>query len=122
MTKTILKNLNIDALNSMQEEAISSFATHNNSVLISPTGSGKTLAFLLGILSELHADVNYIQALIITPSRELALQIESVFRLMNTGYKVNSCFGGHKMSIEVNNFIEPPAVLVGTPGRILDHI
>lgn len=122
MTKTILKNLNIDALNVMQEEAISSFATHNNSVLISPTGSGKTLAFLLGILAELHADVNHIQALIITPSRELALQIESVFRLMNTGYKVNSCFGGHKMSIEVNNFVEPPAVLVGTPGRILDHI
>jgi superfamily II DNA/RNA helicase len=60
--------------------------------------------------------------LILAPSRELALQIEQVFRSMGTDFKVNCCYGGHSMSIEKKNLSEPPAVLIGTPGRIADHI
>src|SRR5690606_14960386 len=41
---------------------------------------------------------------------------------MGTGFKVNCCYGGHPVKIEKNNFIEPPAVLIGTPGRIAYHI
>jgi len=63
-----------------------------------------------------------VQALILVPSRELALQIEQVFRLMGTGFKVNCCYGGHPMKTERNNFSEPPAVLIGTPGRIAAHL
>ncbi|HEY3389677.1 MAG TPA: helicase-related protein, partial [Prolixibacteraceae bacterium] len=63
-----------------------------------------------------------IQALILVPSRELALQIEQVFRLMGTGFKVNCCYGGHPMKTERNNFTEPPTVLIGTPGRIAAHL
>ena len=63
-----------------------------------------------------------VQILILVPSRELAIQIEQVFKQMGTGFKVNCCYGGHSTKIERNNLEFPPAVLVGTPGRIAHHI
>ncbi len=122
MIKRILRALNIEALNSMQLEAVEAIEKHKDIILLSPTGSGKTLAFLLPILKSLKEGNNSVQTLVVTPSRELALQIEQVFKSMNTGFKVSCCYGGHKMSVEKNNLTEPPAILVGTPGRILDHI
>ncbi len=59
---------------------------------------------------------------VITPTRELALQITDVFQRLKTGLKITACYGGHKREIEENNLIEPPAVVVGTPGRLGDHI
>jgi superfamily II DNA/RNA helicase len=120
--ETILANLRIDALNEMQKVALESIATNNNVILLSPTGSGKTLAFLLPIVEALDTRNKKSQALIIVPSRELALQIESVFKAMGTGLKVTTCYGGHKREIEENNLVQPPALLIGTPGRLADHI
>jgi superfamily II DNA/RNA helicase len=91
-------------------------------VLLSPTGSGKTLAFLLPVLSNLQLNSPGVQALIVVPSRELALQIEQVFKQMGTGFKVNCCYGGHSTRTEKNNLSHPPALLIGTPGRIAYHI
>ena len=122
MIPKILKALRIDSLNAMQLQAVEAISKHKNVILLSPTGSGKTLAFLLPLLKSFTESTHGIQAIILTPSRELALQIEQVFRSMNTGFKVSCCYGGHKMSVEKNNLIEPPALLIGTPGRILDHI
>ena len=122
LVKKILQTLNIEALNAMQLAAIEAISNHKDIILVSPTGSGKTLAFLIPVLKILKEGDNSVQALVLTPSRELALQIEQVFKSMNTGFKVSCCYGGHKMSIEKNNLIEPPALLIGTPGRILDHI
>lgn len=121
-TKEILQALQIEKLNAMQEAALSSIPSGNDVLLLSPTGSGKTLAFLLPLIGKLDASKAVVQALVIVPSRELALQIEDVFRKMQTGLKVNCCYGGHDISIEVNNLSEPPALLIGTPGRIIDHI
>ena len=106
----------------MQEAAVEAIGKHKDIILLSPTGSGKTLAFLIPVLKSLFTDTNKVQILILTPSRELAIQIEQVFKSMITGFKVSCCYGGHKMSIEKNNLAEPPAILVGTPGRVLDHI
>lgn len=106
----------------MQEEAIKIIGSNRHVILISPTGSGKTLAFLLPIIKLIRPDIKQVQAMIITPSRELALQIEQVFKAMQTGLKVNTCYGGHPMSVEKNNFSSPPALLIGTPGRIADHL
>lgn len=97
-------------------------AKERDVVLLSPTGSGKTLGFLLPILNMLDSEVQGVQALIIVPSRELALQIEQVFRAMGTGFKINCCYGGHNTKIEKNNLSQPPAVLVGTPGRLSYHV
>ncbi len=122
MIKKILENLKIASLNEMQSASIDAVKKANDLILLSPTGSGKTLGFLLPVLNNLDAEKKGVQALILVPSRELALQIEQVFKLMGTGFKVNCCYGGHASKTEKNNFEHPPAVLVGTPGRIAFHI
>ena len=119
---TILSNLNIDTLNEMQIAAFDTIIREKNTILLSPTGSGKTLAFLLPILSLLKEDIKTVQCLIIVPSRELALQIEQVWKKMGTKFKVNVCYGGHSIDIELNNLSNPPALLIGTPGRLADHL
>ncbi len=118
----ILINLQIPALNTMQEDSLLANQKSENVVILSPTGSGKTLGFLLPTFQTLTSELTGLQALVIVPSRELALQIEQVFRNMKTGFKINCCYGGHDIDIEQNNFIQAPAILIGTPGRICDHI
>jgi superfamily II DNA/RNA helicase len=121
MIQQALQNLKINALNPMQEAAISA-AKKGDVILLSPTGSGKTLGFLLPLLNSLNTDISTVQAMILVPSRELALQIEQVFRAIGSGFKVNCCYGGHSLKIELNNLSQPPAVLIGTPGRIAHHL
>jgi len=84
--KDILKKLGIDALNPMQEEAISVIGKSVNTVLLSLTGTGKTLAFLLPLIENLDSESKEVQALILVPSRELAIQIEQVARNMGSGF------------------------------------
>jgi superfamily II DNA/RNA helicase len=119
---TILSNLGINALNKMQFEAQRTILSKKNTVLLSPTGSGKTLAFLLPILQMLSEDIKTVQCLVIVPSRELVLQIEQVWKKMGTNFKVNVCYGGHSIETELNNLSSPPALLIGTPGRLTDHL
>jgi superfamily II DNA/RNA helicase len=122
MYKPFLDRLGISQLKPMQEAAIKAVEPGTSLVLISPTGSGKTLAFLLPLMNMMENEQEGVQALILTPSRELALQIEQVFRQLQSGLKVNTCYGGHPMKTERNNLKEPPALLIGTPGRIADHL
>lgn len=122
MVEKVLGNLKIASLNEMQLAAIAATAKGKDVVLLAPTGSGKTLGFLLPVLKNLDAATKGVQALILVPSRELALQIEQVFKQMGTGFKVNCCYGGHPVKTERNNFEQPPAVLIGTPGRIAYHL
>jgi ATP-dependent RNA helicase DeaD len=121
-TNNILLNLGIENLNEMQEVAQSTILNDNNVLLLSPTGSGKTLAFLLPIFEILQEEISTVQCLILVPSRELGLQIEKVWKKMGTHFKVNVCYGGHSIETEIKNLSNPPAVLIGTPGRIADHI
>ncbi|WP_121356351.1 DEAD/DEAH box helicase [Flavisolibacter nicotianae] len=118
----VLANLNIEALNEMQAVTLQATSQHNNIVLLSPTGSGKTLAYLLPALRGMDRSISKTQVLVVVPSRELALQIEQVFKAMGTGFKITCCYGGHKREIEENNLVQPPALIVGTPGRIGDHL
>lgn len=117
-----LKNLSIDAFNEMQEDFISQAAKNDNIMLLAPTGSGKTLAYLIPMMDALQEDLREVQALIIVPSRELAIQIEQVFKSMKTNLKVSTVYGGHAMKVEQNSLSEAPAVVIGTPGRLSDHV
>ena len=119
----ILKNLGVEELNPMQLATLEAFGVDKNLVLLSPTGSGKTLAFLLPLVQRLDAESNDVQAVILAPSRELALQIETVFKQMGTPFKVMSCYGGRPAMDEhrTMNGIHPQ-VIVGTPGRMNDHL
>jgi superfamily II DNA/RNA helicase len=121
-SNNILLNLGIESLNEMQIAAQEAIINDANILLLSPTGSGKTLAFLLPIFELLDPEVKEVQCLILTPSRELALQIEQVWKKMGTAFKVNVCYGGHSIDTEIKNLSNPPAVLIGTPGRIADHL
>jgi ATP-independent RNA helicase DbpA len=112
----------VETLNDLQLESLNLSKKHNNLVILSKTGTGKTLAFLIATLDRLKTNQSSIQALIIVPSRELALQIEDVFKSLKTNYKVLACYGGHSMQVERNSLSEAPAVLIGTPGRICDHL
>lgn len=117
----ILKNMGFTALNEMQKATIEASKNHADLLLLAPTGSGKTVAYILSLLPKLKENAG-VQALILAPTRELVLQIESVLRQMKLGWKVNVAYGGHPFSVERKNFIHPPEILVGTPGRIQDHL
>jgi ATP-independent RNA helicase DbpA len=118
----ILEKLGFDALNEIQKKMLKEGIGSDQVILFSPTGTGKTISYLLVLLNSLKKENQGVQSMIIVPSRELAIQIEQVFRSMSTGLKVNSCYGGHSIKTELNNFKEPPAVVIGTPGRIADHL
>lgn len=118
----ILQKLGIENLNPMQEEALDIIDKNASVVILSPTGTGKTLAFLLPLLQQIDISIKQVQALILVPSRELAIQIEQVAREMGSGYKVNAVYGGRAFSKDKIELNQPPAILIGTPGRVGDHL
>jgi ATP-independent RNA helicase DbpA len=122
VVKKMLSHLRIDELNEMQSTALEAGQKDQDMILLSDTGSGKTLAFLLPILALMDEKASGTQAMVIVPSRELAIQIEQVFKTMGTGFKVTCCYGGHLRETEENNLIEAPALIIGTPGRLADHL
>lgn len=115
-----MEAMGISMLNQMQNEVLNA-DKERDLLLLSPTGSGKTLAFLLPLLPQLKREEK-VQVLIIAPSRELAMQIETVFRSFRSGFKATCCYGGHSFLVEKQSLSQAPVVWIGTPGRILDHI
>lgn len=120
--KAILEKLGIEQLNAMQEKTIATIRSSDEVVLLSPTGTGKTLAFLLPIIELMEEQSKEVQALIVVPTRELAIQIEQVARTMGSGFKTNVVYGGRAGSQDKIDLKHRPAILVGTPGRIADHL
>lgn len=92
-------------------------------LLCAPTGSGKTVAFAIALLRSLKQAGKGVQALVLAPTRELALQIFEVLRpLAAPGYKTAALYGGHSFEAESRSLEGNPDIVIGTPGRILDHI
>lgn len=118
-----LAQLKIESLNPMQEASIHTWKEGKDLILLSPTGSGKTLAYLLPLLETLKPDVKGVQAIVLVPSRELALQTDQVFKSMNTPYKAMSCYGG-RPAMEEHRTMKglEPSIIIGTPGRMNDHL
>lgn len=118
----VLAKLDIDSLNAMQEASLQAYKEPNDLLILSATGTGKTLAYLLPLVAALDTTNAQTQAMVVLPSRELAQQTEQVFRSMSSGFKVTCCYGGHLRETEENNLLEAPAVVIGTPGRLADHL
>jgi superfamily II DNA/RNA helicase len=116
--------LGITVLTPIQEEALAQYKNYRETILYAPTGTGKTLAFLLPLVELLRSESasDGVRALILSPTRELATQIESVFKSLKTEFGITACYGGHSLQSEKNNLASNPAVVVGTPGRLVDHI
>ena len=121
LLKSFLEKFNISALNPMQTEARKAIYAGNDVVLLSPTGSGKTLAFLLPLIERLDPNAEGIQAIVLVPSRELAMQIEQVARQLGSGFKINAVYGGRSGQMDKADLKTKPALLIGTPGRIADR-
>lgn len=128
----MLRNAGIEKLTPMQQQSLKTYAGGGNLILLSPTGSGKTLAYLLPLMLDLlerssmgdaESQEAAVQALVLVPSRELAIQTEQVFKQLGTELRAVSCYGGrptmdeHRTLRGVN-----PQVVIATPGRINDHI
>lgn len=118
-----LTRLGISALNAMQQDALQTIRKGASVVLLSPTGSGKTLAYLLPLLQKLDAQNDNLQALIIVPSRELAIQTTDVARRLCSELRVAACYGG-RPAMEEHQQLRGlrPHLVVATPGRLLDHL
>ena len=118
-----LRRLNIDALNTMQMAALAHCRANSSMVLLSPTGTGKTLAYLLPLLERLDQRRSGVQAVIVLPSRELARQVFEVWRVMATPFQMTALYGGRPLEQEVASLGgASTSVIVGTPGRLLDHL
>ena len=117
----ILEKLSIYELNPMQKQALEAINKNDKTILLSPTGTGKTFAFLLPLLEQLDPEIREVQALIIVPSRELAIQIETVVRDMGSGYKANAIYGGRSITKDKIELKHTPTILIGTPGRLAAH-
>lgn len=118
----INERLGISDLNDLQKSVLKNLKISSSAIIYSPTGSGKTLAFSVTLLKALkNFDTEKLQAVIIAPSRELVIQISNVIRPIAPDYKVTSLYGGHNVADEKNSLQNVPSIIVGTPGRLLDH-
>lgn len=120
-------NLKIEKLTPMQEATAVAFREREDVVLLSPTGSGKTLAYLLPLVEWLDGlpseQQGVVQAVVLVPSRELALQTEQVMKQMKCLHRVMSCYGGRPAMEEHRTMKQlRPEVIVATPGRMNDHL
>lgn len=120
----ILTKLNIQSLNDMQKTSIKAIDEGDNDVVIlSATGSGKTLAYLLPLIKLLDPSCDDVQAVILVPGRELALQSDYVLKSMGSGLRSFCCYGGRPTMDEHRKMRDvKPQLVFATPGRLNDHL
>lgn len=108
----------------MQQDAFNSILRGRNDVVVlSPTGTGKTLAYLLPLVKMLDSQSDDVQALVIVPGRELALQSDHVCKSMGSGIRSQACYGG-RPAMDEHRVLKQnhPHIVFGTPGRLNDHL
>lgn len=121
----ILQENHIEVPTPVQQETIPLLLSGREVISEAQTGTGKTLAFLLPILQQVDVEKGYIQALIITPTRELAIQItEEANKLLAplSGVHALAVYGGQDVERQMKKLEGIIQIVIGTPGRILDHI
>jgi superfamily II DNA/RNA helicase len=106
--------------NRVQSESIPALLAGRDVVIQSPTGSGKTLAFLVPLLERFRPGAAGPRGLIVTPTRELAIQIDSVFKALDSELRSALLYGGVGYHTQTQALKRGADVIVGTPGRILD--
>lgn len=108
----------------IQREAVPVLLSGKDVLAQAQTGTGKTFAFLLPILERIDTQKNHIQALIITPTRELAIQITAELNKLAliVGARVLAAYGGQDVERQIKKLKGSIHIVVGTPGRILDHL
>ncbi len=120
----LMKQNGINEPTPVQELAIPVILTGRDVLVQAQTGTGKTLAFLLPMLQNIKISSPAVQGLIITPTRELALQITKVAEKIGkvNGVRVLTIYGGQDIDRQLKKLNAAPHIVIGTPGRILDHL
>ncbi|PLS01160.1 DEAD/DEAH box helicase [Neobacillus cucumis] len=109
----------------IQKQAIPIILEGKDVIAQAQTGTGKTFAFILPILERIDRNASHVQALIVAPTRELALQITDEIEKLIAGIKglaVLAVYGGQDVDKQLKKLQRNPQIVVGTPGRLLDHI
>ena len=123
MNNDILSKLGI-TLNAMQEATADAILhTNKDVVVLSPTGSGKTYAYLLPLIQRLDASSDALQAVVLVPGRELALQSANVLKDLGSGLRSMALYGG-RPTMEEHRVLRDvkPQIVFATPGRLKDHL
>ncbi|MBN2038885.1 MAG: DEAD/DEAH box helicase [Spirochaetes bacterium] len=120
----ILSKNRINEPTPVQQQAIPVLLEGKDTIALAQTGTGKTLAFLLPIMQQIKPSEKYVQALIISPTRELALQITNVARMLSqaNGINILAAYGGQDFNQQKKKLKNSVHLVIGTPGRLLDHI
>ena len=120
----VLKKSGITTPTPIQEECIPLIKDYKDVIAQAQTGTGKTLAFLLPLFENISPDVFATQALIITPTRELALQITEEANQLAKGKAINvlAAYGGRNIGSQLNKLKGTIHLIIATPGRLIDHL
>ena len=120
----VLRSMGVRYPMTVQSSVIGKALKGQDLLVLSGTGTGKTLAYALPLVQRIDANKSYVQALIVTPTRELAVQVAEVLKKLATVLQVNvlTVLGGRDFFDQKGKLENAPHIVVGTPGRILDHV
>lgn len=120
-----LQKMNFSKPSAVQDAAINPMLDKKDVLVKAPTGTGKTAAFGIPVIENIDKSNNYIQTIILCPTRELVLQTLSVLRMLTTytnGIRTLALYGGEAIQRQITALKNKPQIIVSTPGRMLDHI
>ncbi|WP_141433274.1 DEAD/DEAH box helicase [Bacillus sp. 03113] len=119
-----LKKMGFEEATPIQAQTIPLSLENKDLIGQAQTGTGKTAAFGIPLVDKIDKDSNFVQGIVIAPTRELAIQVSEELYKIGYGKKVRvlSIFGGQDINRQIRALKKHPHIIVGTPGRILDHI
>ncbi len=119
-----IEEMGFEAPTEVQSSAIPHILNHKDLIVMSKTGSGKTAVFGVSILQMTDPGAAGPQGLILTPTRELAVQVDSDLKRMSKHlkHKTTAVYGQHNMNVEIQALNKGVSIVTGTPGRVYDHI
>ena len=108
----------------VQEQAIPAVRSGRDAIVQAQTGTGKTLAFLLPIVERIKGNAAVAQALVVSPTRELAMQTARVAKMLAdaAGIRTALIYGGQDIERQKDKLRQKPQLIIATPGRLLDHL
>ena len=122
---SILDKLQYINATPVQALAIPAILQNTSDLMVqAQTGTGKTAAFSLPLLQRISVDNNHVQALILVPTRELAIQVTQEIQKLkgDSPIKLCSIYGGQNIGIQIRKLKKGVHIVVGTPGRVIDHL
>lgn len=119
-----LEAMGFETPTEVQSKAIPHILNQEDLIVMSKTGSGKTAVFGVSMLQMTDPKADGPQGLILTPTRELAVQVDSDLKLMSRHlqHKTTAVYGQHNMAVEIQSLNKGVSIVTGTPGRVYDHI